>query len=136
RVLRGMLALAFCARAKFDFSKEDISKEMAGCLQLRGPFRRLTHMEEAMKFTHLSITSKPAAAITLATALFAGGLVALAPATVKGDVEKKGTAPYVTHFVFRPLISLDVGELGKATTLEAVGTTENMKGEKMLDKMS
>ena len=50
--------------------------------------------------------------------------------------QKKGTTPYVTHFIFRPLISLDVGELGTATTLEAVGTTQNMKGEKMLDKMS
>ena len=32
--------------------------------------------------------------------------------------------------------NLDVGELGKATMLEAVGTTQNMKGDKMLDKMS
>ena len=50
--------------------------------------------------------------------------------------EKKGTTPYVTHFIFRPLLSLDVGDLGTATQLEAVGTTQNMKGEKMLDKMS
>ena len=51
-------------------------------------------------------------------------------------IEKKGTTPYVTHFVFRPIMSIDIAELGKATTLEAVGTTQNMKGEKMLDKMS
>ena len=51
-------------------------------------------------------------------------------------IEKKGTTPYVTHFVFRPIVSIDIAELGKATTLEAVGTTQNMKGEKMLDKMS
>ena len=50
--------------------------------------------------------------------------------------EKKGTTLYVTHFIFRPLLSLDVGDLGTATQLEAVGTTQNMKGEKMLDKMS
>src|SRR5215831_20035550 len=50
--------------------------------------------------------------------------------------EKKGTTPYVTHFIFRPVLSLDVGDLGTATQLEAVGTTQNMKGEKMLDKMS
>ena len=50
--------------------------------------------------------------------------------------EKKGTTPYVTHFIFRPVLSLDVGDLGMATQLEAVGTTQNMKGEKMLDKMS
>ena len=27
--------------------------------------------------------------------------------------QKKGTTPYVTHFIFRPLMSLDVGELGR-----------------------
>jgi hypothetical protein len=82
--------------------------------------------------------AKPAAAMTLArTTLFAAVLVALAPTAVQGEpIEKKGTTPYVTHFIFRPLMSLDIGELGKATTLEAVGTTQNMKGEKMLDKMS
>jgi hypothetical protein len=42
----------------------------------------------------------------------------------------------VTHFVFRPVMTLDVPDLGSATELEAVGTTENMKGEKMFDKMS
>jgi len=33
-------------------------------------------------------------------------------------------------------MSIDIPNLGTATTLEAVGTTQNMKGEKMLDKMS
>jgi len=90
-----------------------------------------------MQSIHRSIISKPAAAITLAATLVAGGLVALVPAAVQGEpVEKKGTTPYVTHFIFRPVMNLDIGELGKATTLEAVGTTQNMKGEKMLDKMS
>ena len=46
------------------------------------------------------------------------------------------TAPYVTHFIFRPLQSIDILELGTATVLEAVGTTENLKGEKMLDTMA
>jgi hypothetical protein len=50
--------------------------------------------------------------------------------------EKKGTTPYVTHFIFRPVQNLEVPGLGTATLLEAVGTTQNMKGEKMLDKMS
>jgi len=50
--------------------------------------------------------------------------------------QKKGTTPYVTHFIFRPVQNLDVGELGKATMLEEAGTTQNMKGDKMLDKMS
>ena len=49
---------------------------------------------------------------------------------------KKGVTPYVTHFVFRPVQSLDVSGLGTVTLLEATGTTENLKGEKMLDKMS
>ena len=64
-------------------------------------------------------------------------LSVLLPATAGAQtIEKKGTTPYVTHFVFRPIMSIDIAELGKATTLEAVGTTQNMKGEKMLDKMS
>ena len=29
--------------------------------------------------------------------------------------EKKGTTPYVTHFIFRPLLNLDTGDLGTAT---------------------
>jgi hypothetical protein len=41
----------------------------------------------------------------------------------------------VTHFVSHPLSSIDVPGVDKAITLEAVGPTENMKGEKMLDKM-
>ena len=51
-------------------------------------------------------------------------------------IGKKGTTPYVTHFIFRPLMSIDIPGLGTATNLEAVGTTQNMNGEKMLDKMS
>jgi hypothetical protein len=66
-----------------------------------------------------------------------GVALTLAPGSGLGEpMEKKGTTPYVTHFVFRPVTSLDVLPLGTATLLEAVGTTENMKGEKMLDKMS
>jgi hypothetical protein len=71
-------------------------------------------------------------------ALFSGALMALAPGVVLAadPIPKKGTTPYVTHFIFRPLMSIDIPGLGTATALEAVGTTENMKGEKMLDKMS
>ena len=66
-----------------------------------------------------------------------GVALTLAPGSGLGEpTEKKGTTPYVTHFVFRPVTSLDVLPLGTATLLEAVGTTQNMKGEKMLDKMS
>ena len=34
------------------------------------------------------------------------------------------------------MLNLDVSDLGTVTVLEAIGTTENLKGEKMLDKMS
>ena len=42
----------------------------------------------------------------------------------------------MTHFVFRPLLSLDDTGVGKASVMEAMGTTQNLKGEKMLDKMA
>jgi hypothetical protein len=75
--------------------------------------------------------------ITLSAFTATAVMMAFAPGVVLGDpMEKKGTTPYVTHFIFRPLMSLDVLPLGTATQLEAVGTTENMKGEKMFDKMS
>ena len=35
--------------------------------------------------------------------------------------------PYVTHFVFRPIMTMDIPSLGSVTTLEATGITENMK---------
>jgi hypothetical protein len=70
-------------------------------------------------------------------ALLSGALMAFAPGVVVGEpIAKKGTTPYVTHFIFRPLMSIDIPGLGTATNLEAVGTTQNMNGEKMLDKMS
>jgi hypothetical protein len=91
-----------------------------------------------MKPMNLSIVAAPPAAMTLLkTALLSGVIMALAPGVVLGDpIEKKGTTAYVTHFIFRPVMSIDIPGLGTATSLEAVGTTENMKGEKMLDKMS
>lgn len=72
------------------------------------------------------------------TAFLSALLMVLAPGVVLGEdpVAKKGTTPYVTHFIFRPLMSIDVAGVGTVTSLEAVGTTENMNGEKMLDKMS
>ena len=70
-------------------------------------------------------------------ALLSGVLFAFAPGVVCAEqMAKKGTTPYVTHFIFRPLMSIDIPGLGTATNLEAVGTTQNMQGEKMLDKMS
>jgi hypothetical protein len=73
---------------------------------------------------------------SLVTTAFAA-LVLLTPAAFAAEgMPEKGTTPYVTHFVFRPLMSIDVSGVGTVTTLEATGTTDNMKGEKMLDKMS
>ncbi len=53
------------------------------------------------------------------TAILSGVLVTFAPGVVLADpIEKKGTTPYVTHFIFRPLQSLEVSGLGTATLLE------------------
>ena len=68
-------------------------------------------------------------------ALLSGLLIAFGPAH-SAEMPKKGVTPYVTHFIFRPLQSVALEGLGNVTVLEATGTTENLKGEKMLDKMS
>jgi hypothetical protein len=78
---------------------------------------------------------------TVVLSIIAGAALGAAVEFVPGSVvaqpmEKKRTTPYVTHFIFRPLMSIDIPGLGTATNLEAVGTTQNMKGKKMLDKMS
>jgi hypothetical protein len=76
----------------------------------------------------------------ITTTILAGAIIAFS-GSVQAEqkslqIEKKGTTPYVTHFVFRPVQSVDVGGVGTVTLLEAVGTTQNLKGEPMLDKMS
>ena len=52
------------------------------------------------------------------TAILSGILVAFAPGIALGGdpIPQKGTTPYVTHFIFRPLVSLDVPGF-KATAL-------------------
>ena len=73
--------------------------------------------------------------VLVQTSLLAG--VALVTGIASGEaMEKKGTTPYVTHFVFRPLQNINIEGVGSVTLLEATGTTDNMKGEKMFDKMS
>ena len=73
---------------------------------------------------------------THSAALLSGLLMALAPGAVLADpIPKSGTTSYTTHFVFHPQSSIDVPGVGKATALEAVGPTENTKGEATLDKM-
>jgi len=93
--------------------------------------------EERMNKT-IGMIAAPAVAMTLAdAALLAGVLLSLAASPAFAtDLPNKGTTQYVTNFVFRPLMNVDVPGVGSVTTLEAVGTTENLKGEKMLDKMS
>jgi len=139
-----MIASAFSACEKFDISKDNdtcltCKHVVSNSAAVRGigVSRRLSQ-EGPMKPINPSKIAIPAAAMTLAKAtLLAGALVAIATAVALGQpIEKKGTTPYVTHFIFKPLLSIDIAGLGTATTLEAVGTTQNMKGEKMLDKMS
>jgi hypothetical protein len=73
----------------------------------------------------------------LKTCLLSGIALTFGPgAALAQAIPQKGTTPYVTHFIFRPLNNIDIPGVGKATALEAVGTTQNLKGEKMLDKMS
>jgi len=84
-----------------------------------------------------SIVAAPAAArILFKTALLSGLLTAFFPGIVLAEpIPKSGTTSYTTHFVFHPKSSIDIPGVGKATALEAVGPTENTKGEVMLDKM-
>jgi hypothetical protein len=101
----------------------------------RSMVRTLLVKEETMR-SHLQMM--PPRAKTLAkAALLSGLLVTLGQSPLlAAEMPKKGVTPYVTHFVFRPVMSIDLPNLGTVTTLEATGTTSNMKGEKMLDKMS
>lgn len=50
-------------------------------------------------------------------------------------IPQSGTTRYVTHFVFRPLGSVETPSVGKITALEAEGPTENMDGQQMLHNM-
>ncbi len=55
---------------------------------------------------------------------------------LSADWPKQGTTSYVTHFMIRPNTIIDVGSSGKAVALDMVGTTANMNGEKLMDKMT
>jgi hypothetical protein len=96
-----------------------------------------------MKSVNVSLRTTSAVAKTVAgIALLSGAVIVFAPWTSLADpltpLPPKGVSPYVTHFIFRPLMAFDQNDLGvgKAAVLEAVGTTQNLKGEAMLDKMA
>jgi hypothetical protein len=82
---------------------------------------------------HSIETCSQVAALALLSNLFIALGHSPAPAA---EMPNKGVTPYVTHFIFRPLQTVALEGLGNVTVLEATGTTENLKGEKMLDKMS
>jgi hypothetical protein len=66
----------------------------------------------------IGMIAAPAVAMTLAdAALLAGVLLSLAASPAFAtDLPNKGTTPYVTHFVFRPLMNVDVPGVGSVTT--------------------
>ena len=75
----------------------------------------------------------------IATVILSGAFVSLSGLVHAENapvIGKKGTPPYVTHFIFRPVQSLEIKGVGTAHLLEAVGTTQNLKGEPMFDKMA
>lgn len=84
----------------------------------------------------MSTVAALAAARIITTALLSGLITAAVPGIVLADpIPKSGNTSYTTHFVFHPKSSIDIPGVGKATALEAVGPTENTKGEAMFDKM-
>jgi hypothetical protein len=73
---------------------------------------------------------------SLSPLLVIGALAAVAPEVALSEpIPEKGTTRYVTHFVFRPLGTVETPGIGKVTALEASGPTENMDGQTMLHGM-
>lgn len=52
------------------------------------------------------------------------------------DWPKQGSTNYVTHFMLHPIKTINLGNEGKTIALEMVGTTANLNGEKLMDKMT
>lgn len=73
--------------------------------------------------------SRPFLCVAATMMLWSGGVMS-------ADWPKQGTTSYVTHFLLHPTTLIDVGSSGKAVALEMVGTTANMSGEKLMDKMT
>ena len=60
----------------------------------------------------------------IATVILSGAFVALSGSVQAEDahvIGKKGTTPYVTHFIFRPVQSLEIRELGPRICLKRLG---------------
>jgi hypothetical protein len=120
-------------RNKQTAEKKDLNRRnaytLAAAFDLKKTIAR-SKEEQTIRFNIRALTLIEMALLSAVFVVFAPG------AAGAQTIEKKGTTPYVTHFIFRPLMTIDIPGLGTATNLEAVGTTQNMKGEKMLDKMS
>ena len=61
-----------------------------------------------MQLSKFSTIDTPPIMALVQAAMLAALLLAAAPGQAAADMEKKGVTPYVTHFVFRPVQSLDV----------------------------
>lgn len=75
-----------------------------------------------------NLISGPLLCATTAMILWAG-------AAMSADWPKQGTINYVIHYVMQPINTIEVDKLGKAVALEMVGTTANMEGKALMDKM-
>lgn len=65
----------------------------------------------------------------------AAAMLSLPGISPGADWPRQGTINYVIHYVLRPISTIDEGSLGKAAALEMVGTTANMDGGQLMDKM-
>lgn len=72
--------------------------------------------------------SRPLICIATTMLLWSGNVLS-------GEWPMQGTTNYVIHYVMQPINTIDEGSLGKVVALEMVGTTANMDGGKMMDKM-
>ena len=70
------------------------------------------------------------------TALLTSVLASFVPAiATAAALEKEGSTSYTSHYVFHPLGTVEVPGVGKTTSLEMVGTTENTKGQSVFNNM-
>lgn len=62
-------------------------------------------------------------------ALSLGAFVTYAPTPAAAEDAKKGNASFTIHYIYHPTGYAEVANIGKVTTFEASGPTENIKGE-------